>query len=129
MPGGRPLGDLERAVMEQLWKASEPQTVRSVHAALSAQRHLAYTTIMTVLRRLADKGLVVAYRGERAHRYAASQSRDQLVAALMADALAHAADAACRQAALVHFIAHVGTDDVSALLGALADLEAKHAVS
>ena len=66
MPGWRPLGDLERAVMEQLWKASEPQTVRSVHAALSAQRHLAYTTIMTVLRRLADKGLVVAYRGERA---------------------------------------------------------------
>ena len=49
------LGDLERAVMDHLWSTPEPQTVRQVHEALSAQRDLAYTTIMTVLQRLAKK--------------------------------------------------------------------------
>jgi len=129
MPRWRPLGELERAVMEQLWNASEPQTVRYVHRALSARRTLAYTTIMTVLRRLADKGLVVQYRDERAHRYAPRHGRDELVAELMADALAHAADSASRQAALLHFVEHVGTDDASALRRALASLEAKQAAS
>ena len=47
------LGELEREVMDHLWNAPEPQTVRQVHEALSARRDLAYTTIMTVLQRLA----------------------------------------------------------------------------
>ncbi|HVQ53147.1 MAG TPA: BlaI/MecI/CopY family transcriptional regulator, partial [Mycobacterium sp.] len=32
------LGELERAVMDHLWSSGEPQTVRQVHEALSAQR-------------------------------------------------------------------------------------------
>ena len=47
------LGELERAVMDQLWCMPEAQTVRQVHEALSARRDLAYTTVMTVLQRLA----------------------------------------------------------------------------
>ena len=39
------LGELERAVMDHLWAAGEPQTVRQVHEALSEQRDLAYTTV------------------------------------------------------------------------------------
>ena len=53
------LGGLERAVMDHLWAAPQPQTGRQVHGAISAQRDLACTTIMTVLRRLAAKGLVL----------------------------------------------------------------------
>lgn len=49
------LGDLERAVMDHLWSAPESQTVRQVHEALSARRDLAYTTVMTVLQRLAKR--------------------------------------------------------------------------
>ncbi len=30
------LGELERAVMDHLWSTREPQTVRQVHEALSA---------------------------------------------------------------------------------------------
>jgi hypothetical protein len=55
----RPLGVLERAVMDQLWSVSESQSVRQVHAALTVQRPLAYVTVMTVLQRLVRKGLVV----------------------------------------------------------------------
>jgi predicted transcriptional regulator len=121
------LGDLERRVMEHLWNTSDPQTVREVHAAVAVRRDLAYTTVMTVLRRLADKGLVVQDRGDRAHRYTPVHSRDELVAGLMVDALDQVADSGDRRAALVHFVESVGTDDVHALQRALAEMEINHA--
>jgi BlaI family transcriptional regulator, penicillinase repressor len=119
------LGELEREVMDHLWSAPEPQTVRQVHEDLSARRDLAYTTIMTVLQRLAKKNLVVQHRDDRAHRYAPTHGRDVLVAGLMVDALDQAADSGSRQAALVHFVERVGADEAAALRRALAELESK----
>jgi predicted transcriptional regulator len=123
------LGELEQAVMDRLWSAPEPQTVRQVHEALSERRDLAYTTVMTVLQRLAKKHLVVQHRDDRAHRYAPMHGRDELVAGLMVDALDQAADTGSRQAALVHFVERVGADEAEALRRALAELEAKHGVT
>jgi predicted transcriptional regulator len=120
------LGELERAVMDHLWASHEPQTVRQVHEGLSAQRDLAYTTIMTVLQRLAKKNLVVQHRDDRAHRYAPTHGRDELVAGLMVDALDQVSDSDSREAALVHFVERVGADEADALRRALAELEAKH---
>lgn len=120
------LGDLERAVMDHLWSAPEPQTVRQVHEALSARRDLAYTTVMTVLQRLAKKSLVSQIRDDRAHRYTPVHGRDELVAGLMVDALDQAADSGSRQAALVHFVERVGADEADALRRALDELEASH---
>jgi predicted transcriptional regulator len=91
---------------------------------LSARRELAYTTIMTVLQRLAKKNLVSQIRDDRAHRYAPVHGRDELVAGLMVDALAQAEDSGGRQAALVHFVERVGADGADALRRALAELEA-----
>src|SRR6478735_10597437 len=121
------LGELERAVMDHLWSSSEPQTVRQVHEALATRRELAYTTVMTVLQRLAKKNLVIQQRDDRAHRYLPVQGRDELVASLMVDALdqAHASDG--RVAALVHFVGRVGADEAAALREALAALEASDA--
>ncbi len=119
------LGDLERSVMDLLWDAAEPQTVRQVHDALCAHRELAYTTVMTVLQRLARKGLVAQLRDDRAHRYAPVDSRDDLVAALMVDALDQAADPGGRRAALMNFVERVGTDEADTLRRALAELDTK----
>ena len=122
------LGGLERSVMDHLWSAGEPQTVRQVHEALSARRDLAYTTIMTVLQRLAKKSLVLQHRDDRAHRYAPTHGRDELVAGLMVDALDQASDSGSRVAALVHFVERVGVDEADALRRALDELEAKHRI-
>ena len=119
------LGELERAVMDHLWDADKPQTVRQVHDALAARRELAYTTVMTVLQRLARKALVVQIRADRAHQYTPAHGRDELVAGLMVDALDQAADSVDRQAALMHFVGRVGADEADALRRALADLEAR----
>ncbi|HXS85533.1 MAG TPA: BlaI/MecI/CopY family transcriptional regulator [Mycobacterium sp.] len=120
------LGDLERAVMDHLWSVPHPQTVRQVHEALSEQRDLAYTTVMTVLQRLAKKNLVSQIRDDRAHQYAPVHGRDELVAGLMVDALDQVADTGSRQAALVHFVERVGADEAEALRRALDELESGH---
>jgi predicted transcriptional regulator len=97
-----------------------------VHEALSMRRDLAYTTVMTVLQRLAKKNLVSQIRDDRAHRYVPVHGRDELVAGLMVDALDQAADSGSRQAALVHFVERVGADEAEALRRALDELEAGH---
>ena len=112
---GVALGELERAVMAQLWSADEPLTVRDVHDQL--ERELAYTTVMTVLGRLAKKGLVRQERDGKAYRYAAASSRDQMAASLMLDALGDVGED--RTAALVAFVDQVGPEEVEALRRAL----------
>ena len=113
----RTLGDLERSVMEQLWAAPEPVTVRQVHEQFAG---LAYTTVMTVLDRLAKKGLASRERDGKAWRYRAAAGREELVADLMRDALDGAGD---RQAALVRFVDQVSADDAALLRDALSRLE------
>jgi predicted transcriptional regulator len=53
------LGDLELAIMREAW-GRETVTVRDVLEALNRKRKLplAYTTVMTVMSRLAEKGLL-----------------------------------------------------------------------
>ena len=110
-------GDLEREVMAQLWQAGEPLTVRQVHERLSAERDLAYTTVMTVLDRLAKKGVVTQERTDRAYRYVPAQSREEMTAALMLDALSAAPDGV-RDAALAHFVGRLSPDALAAAIEA-----------
>ena len=113
------LGDLERDVMTRLWDAGTPLTVRQVHERLAPERDLAYTTVMTVLDRLAKKGVVRQERADRAYRYAPAQTREEMTAALMLEALGAAPDGAARDAALVHFVGRVGPEGAAALRAAL----------
>jgi predicted transcriptional regulator len=61
------LGPLEAEVMAVLWRSDTPLAVREVAAALNARRPepLAYTTVMTVMARLAGKGLLARSRSGR----------------------------------------------------------------
>ncbi|QGN35712.1 BlaI/MecI/CopY family transcriptional regulator [Microlunatus sp. Gsoil 973] len=120
------LGDLERRVMEELWAAAAPRSVREVHAALIRDRDLAYTTVMTVLDRLAKKGLVIRESAGRAYLYSAVQTREEMVAEVMHDALDGTEQD--RTAALVAFVDRVTPDEAATMRDALARLEAKNAV-
>jgi predicted transcriptional regulator len=70
------LGPLEAEVMEVVWDHNEV-TVRDVHKTLKANRDIAYTTVMTTLGRLTDKGLLRRVEGQPAHHYSAIVSREQ----------------------------------------------------
>jgi len=111
------LGELERAVMEVLWDRGAPAVVRDVADAL-AGRELAYTTVMTVLDRLAKKGFVRRQRDGRAWRYEPTNTRAGYVAQLMLDALALTGD---RDAALTRFARSVSTPEAEVLSQALAE--------
>ncbi|MCP2261461.1 putative transcriptional regulator [Streptoalloteichus tenebrarius] len=113
----RNLGALERAVMDVLWARSTPATVREVVTDL-ADRNLAYTTVMTVLDRLARKDFVRRERAEdgRTWRYVAAASRESFVAELMLQVLDLAGD---RDAALVHFARSVPVTEADVLRDAL----------
>ena len=106
--------------MEELWSLDRPLTVREVHTAIAAERSIAYTTVMTVLDRLAKKGLADREQDGRAFRYVAAQSREQLVAEVMHTALADGV--ADRSAALVAFVDRVSDDEAAALRVALEKL-------
>ena len=107
--------------MDQLWSADGAQSVREVHLAIG--RDLAYTTVMTVLDRLAKKGLVERERDGRAFRYRPVQSREELVAEVMHTALAD--DVADRTAALVAFVGRVSPEEAEAMRAALDQLEGR----
>lgn len=66
------LGPLEADVMAVLWRAREPLLVKDVVAELNAERDaaLAYTTVMTVMSRLAAKGILARSRSGRRFVYA-----------------------------------------------------------
>ena len=63
----RPAGQLESAVLAALWAAGEPLTPAQVLAALDDD--LAYTTVMTTLARLHEKGSLQRERVGRAYAY------------------------------------------------------------
>ena len=62
--------------MEVVW-AQDEVTVRDVHKALKANRDIAYTTVMTTLGRLTDKGLLRRVEKQPAHHYSPIVSREQ----------------------------------------------------
>jgi len=73
------LGDLEREIMELMWARGEG-SVRDILEALNVRRPaehpLAYTTVMTVMAKLAIKGLLRRTRVGRADEYRVAESRE-----------------------------------------------------
>ena len=69
------LYDRELEVMQVLWERG-PSTVTEVRDALEDE--MAYNTVLTVLRRLEDKGYVGHEEEGRAHRYHALVERQQV---------------------------------------------------
>jgi predicted transcriptional regulator len=67
------LAPLELECMSVLWPVGEG-TVRDIYRQLTAMRPRAYTTIMTIMDRLARKGIVTRRKVGRAYRYQANLS-------------------------------------------------------
>ncbi|QIY97472.2 BlaI/MecI/CopY family transcriptional regulator [Streptomyces sp. S1D4-11] len=112
----RPLGELEDAVMTRVWKWNRPVTVREVLEDLQQERSIAYTTVMTVLDNLHQKGWVRREAEGRAYRYEAVSTRAAYSAALMNDAWSQSDNPA---AALVAFFGMMSEEQRRALRDAV----------
>lgn len=107
-------GTLELEVMGVLWRARSPMTPGDVRHELSGD--LAYTTVMTVLGRLHDKGMVSRAARGRAFAYEPVVSEPELTARRMGDVLAAGGD---RAAALTGFVGNLSKHDIAALRRAM----------
>ncbi|MFD5713037.1 BlaI/MecI/CopY family transcriptional regulator [Streptomyces pharetrae] len=116
----RPLGELEDAVMTRVWKWNRPVTVREVLEDLQRERSIAYTTVMTVLDNLHQKGWVRREAEGRAYRYEAVSTRAAYAAALMNDAWSQSDNPA---AALVAFFGMMSEEQRLALRDAMRIVE------
>jgi predicted transcriptional regulator len=76
MPPGPLLSDAEWRVMNALWRR-RPASVRAIHAETSPETGWAYTTVKTILARLAEKGAVRASSSGRRLVYEPVVSRDE----------------------------------------------------
>jgi predicted transcriptional regulator len=74
---GRLLGEAERRVMEVMWRRREAMTVRDVADSLQPGRPLAYTTVMTIMQRLTEKGVLVRTGAQQSYVYRSRYSPEE----------------------------------------------------
>ena len=101
-----PLGETEMEVLRHVW-ALRRCTVRDVHGAINAERDLAYTTVMTVMKNLAKKGYLRHEKDGAAYVYSAARSPETV-----------------RRSLLAGFVDKVFGGSPAAFVSALADPEA-----
>lgn len=111
----RAQGELETEVLAALWAADSPQSPEQIRAALGAD--LAYTTVATILVRLAEKGLVSRELTGRSYRYAAVATDPAHVTALRMQHVL--AEGAAHSQVLRRFVGTLSKRDEAALRRAL----------
>ncbi len=108
------LGSLESEIMEVAWASDCEVSVRDVLEALKDDRELAYTTVMTIMSRLADKKILEKRKEKNAFLFKPTISRDeftgQVVGGLIDDLLNDFSEAT-----MSYFVRRVGEKDRSVL--------------
>ncbi|MBI2906660.1 MAG: BlaI/MecI/CopY family transcriptional regulator [Chloroflexi bacterium] len=113
----RGLGPREEEVMAIL-RSMGSASVAEVHGVVSQREPLAYTTVMTILTRLANKGFVDRVLVGKAYRYSPQGTEEEMIQSVVGGAIEALLERFGRQA-IVGFVSGLGRLDEQAL----ADLE------
>jgi predicted transcriptional regulator len=105
----RTLTPQELAIMKVVWSA-EPATVRDVYERLRSSRDVAYTTVLTMMKILEQKGYVTKERVERAYVYRAARPRQQVLGGMVREFVDRVFDGASRPM-LLHLVKHTKLSD------------------
>ena len=100
----------ELEVLQIIWE-HEPCTVREVMNKLKSTRPRAYTSVMSLMNVMADKGLLDQKPKGRAFIYSAKVSRDQTQSSMLSDLLNRAFDGSANSL-VAHLLEQTGTDSV-----------------
>ncbi len=117
--GRRARGELESGVLAALWAADEPMTARQVLERLPGD--LAYTTVLTILSRLHDKGMLVRHPAGRGYAYAPVRDEASETAVRMHSLLERGSD---REAVLSRFVSELSPEDEQLLHRLLGEQDA-----
>lgn len=114
---GRQQGELEQLILDALWSSSGPISSQQLLEHISPEGDLALTTVLTVLSRLADKGLVTREPGAgRSLLFSTTQTRAQHTADQLLKIVASAGNPAL---AFSHFTKGLSEAELTALRNSL----------
>lgn len=71
----RPLGELEQCIMDIVWQRGHASG-REVFSACRKKRDIAYTTVMTVMNRLVEKGILERKEAGKQYLYRSRLQKD-----------------------------------------------------
>jgi predicted transcriptional regulator len=113
----------ELAIMKVVWDL-DTATVRDVYERLRARRDIAYTTVLTMMKILEQKGYVKKDREERAFVYRAARPRQQVLGGMVREFVDRVFDGASRPM-LLHLVKQTKLSDRErkALLRAIEEVE------
>ncbi|GAA1233548.1 MULTISPECIES: BlaI/MecI/CopY family transcriptional regulator [Streptomyces] len=120
MTGRRARGELESGVLAALWAVDRPLTARQVLERLPGD--LAYTTVLTILSRLHDKGMLVRHPAGRGYAYAPVRDEASETAVRMHSLLERGSD---REAVLTRFVSELSQEDEQLLHRLLGEQDAE----
>ena len=113
----RAWGELERDILRQLWSSETSLSAKQIQEDVPGETP-AYTTVLTILERLREKGLVDRMEeSPRKVRFSPTRTAAEHASESMHDALDALED---RRAALLKFAGNLADDDVQLLQEALA---------
>ena len=118
----RTLGELQAQIMTVLWHL-EAGTVEQVRRALPTRYRGAYTTVQTVLNRLAERGFLTRTRVGQAFVYRTKITEAQYLSCTVEDTLA-AASPDARQAVLAQLVSGLSDSDRADLLRLSGEVDA-----
>lgn len=108
---GRVVGELQARILEAVW-AEEPTTVKDVAGLLGDEHHP--KTVMTVMNRMVDKGLLLRERQGRAYSYRTTADREAFMASVARQVL-DGLLADFGRPTLAHFIEAADSDQLAEL--------------
>lgn len=77
---GKVLGELESEIMEIIWRQKDAVAVKDITEILSKKRQIAYTTVMTIMTRLANKGVLIRHLSGPSYLYKPKVTKEQFIA-------------------------------------------------
>ena len=95
--------------MKVVWSL-DTATVRDVYDELRRRRDIAYTTVMTMMKILEQKGYLKKDRVERAYVYRATRPRQQVLGGMVREFVDRVFDGASRPM-LLHLVKHTRLSD------------------
>jgi BlaI family transcriptional regulator, penicillinase repressor len=92
----------ELAIMKVVWRLGAA-TVRDVYETLLEERHIAYTTVMTMMNILETKGYLKKEKHDRAYRYRPARPERAVITSMVREFVSRVFDGATRPL-LVHLV-------------------------
>ena len=75
----------ELELMKIVWRHEAPVTVRDVYEEMRKERTVAYTTVLTNMKTLEEKGYLRARQQDRAHVYRSARPKQEVIKQMVRD--------------------------------------------